>query len=111
MFGKKREPTFYERQYAKVQKKIESLEPCTPEYDQAMNELTKLQAFVGKEKEMHQIFDKTGRANVVGKIIGFLGLGGLAWGLCKFEKDGNIFSGSSDNLIGGVIKIGTRLFG
>lgn len=110
-FGKKKEPSFYERESKRIQAQIESLKPGTEEHKQAMSELMTLREFAGAEKEMNQLLDKSGRGQLIGKIVGFLGLGGLAFGLARFEKNGNLFSGSSNSVINGIVKIGTRFFG
>lgn len=110
LWFKKKEPTFYERESKRIQAQLESLKPGTDEYKATMTELTNLRKFAGDEKEMNQLLDKSGRGNIIGKIVGFLGLGGLAFGLARFEKNGNLFSGSSNSVISGIVKIGTRFF-
>lgn len=107
-------PTFYEKEIDRLQTLLASQQPGTNEYKETMNELAKLHEFVGKENDIilkNQKLSQQGRDNVVSKVIGFLGLGGLAFGLAKFEKSGHFFSGSSGNVISGIVKIGTRFFG
>ena len=111
IFNRSKEPSFYEQESKRIQDKLVALEPGSEDYQKTMTELVKLQAFTGKEKEMNQLFDKQGRGQIVGKVVGFLGLGALAFGLARFEKNGNMFSGSSNNVISSIVKIGGRLFG
>lgn len=111
LFGKAKAPSFYELESARLQAELAKQKPGTDEYEKTMYELLKLQEFAGKHKEMNQVFTKEGRGNIAGKIVGFLGLGGLAFGLAKFEKGGQFFSGTSSNVISGIVKIGSRFFG
>ena len=111
MIFRKKEPSFYDLESKRIQEQLMKLTPGTEEYRKNMDELIALRKFAGEEKEMNQIFTKEGRGGIVGKIVGFLGLGGLALGIAKFEKDGHIFSGQSNGFIKGIISIGTRLFG
>lgn len=111
MFGRNKEPSFYEQELSRLKAELANVKPCTDEYDRLMKEISTLREFVGKEKEMNQLLTKEGRGNIVGKVVGFLGLGGLAFGLAKFEKSGHFFSGNSDNVISGIVKLGTRFFG
>lgn len=108
---KQKEPSFYELECRRIQNELSKLSPCSEEYNKAMAELLKLQEFTGKNKEMNQVFTKEGRGNIAGKVIGFLGLGGLAFGIAKFEKGGNFFSGTNNSVISGIVKLGTRFFG
>ena len=109
--SKTKTPSFYEEELARIQKEISSKDPGSEDYEKLINEMKKLQEFCGREKEMKQFLTKEGRGNVVGKVVGFLGLGGLAFGLARYEKSGHLFSGSSSGVISGLIKIGTRFFG
>lgn len=112
MFNRKpKTPSFYEEHLAKLQKALADATPGTDAYEKIMSEMLRLQEFAGKQKEMKQIFTKEDRGNIAGKIVGFLGLGGLAFGLARFEKNGGLFSGTSNNVIGGIVKIGSRFFG
>ena len=112
LFSRKpKEPKWYELEYVRIQQTLSTMTPGTEEYQKAMADLLNVQKFAGTNKEMNQVFDKAGRGNIAGKIIGFLGLGGLAFGLTKFEKNGNFFSGKADNVISGIVKLGTRFFG
>lgn len=112
LFSRKpKEPKWYELEYVRIQQTLSTMTPGTEEYQKAMNDLLNVQKFAGTNKEMNQMFDKAGRGNIAGKIVGFLGLGGLAFGLARFEKNGNFFSGKTDNVISGIVKIGTRFFG
>lgn len=110
MFGRKT-PSFYEDELNRLKAQLQAEKPGTDEYNKVMAQLKDLIALCGKEKENKQFLDKAGRGNILGKVVGFLGLGGLAFGLARFEKAGNIFSGSSSNVISGIVKIGTRFFG
>ena len=112
MFNRKpKTPSFYEEHLAKLQKALADATPGTDAYEKIMAEMLKLQEFAGKQKEMKQMFTKEGRGNIAGKIVGFLGLGGLAFGLARFEKNGGLFSGTSNNVVSGIVKIGSRFFG
>lgn len=111
MFGRKKNPSFYEAEVQRIQEMAMKLEPGSTEYDNLMKELKTLQDFAGKQKEMKQMFTKEGRGNIVGKIVGFLGLGGLAFGLSRFEKNGHFFSGTSAESIKGIVRLGTRFLG
>lgn len=90
---------------------IQQVEPGSEAYDNLMKELKTLQEFAGKQKEMKQMFTKEGRGNIAGKVIGFLGLGGLAFGLSRFEKNGHFFSGTAAESIKGIVRLGTRFLG
>lgn len=111
MFGRNRQPTFYEEELARLKAELANVQPCTDEYDRLMKEICTLREFVGKEKEMNQLLTKEGRGNIAGKVVGFLGLGGLAFGLARFEKNGHFFSGSSGSVISNIVKIGSHFFG
>jgi len=108
---KKPEPTFFETESERIQKELAKLDPNSDEYNKLLQKLVSMQELCGKNIEMHQKLTKEGRGNIIGKVVGFLGLGGLAFGLAKFEKGGNMFSGTSEKSISGLIKIGTRFFG
>jgi hypothetical protein len=108
---KPKELKWYEVEYARLQEALTATKPGTEEYEKIMTQLLNVQTFAGKNKEMNQVFDKQGRGNIVGKIVGFLGLGGLAFGLARFEKNGNFFSGTNNSVISGIVKLGTRFFG
>lgn len=108
---KPKAPSWYEEEYVRLQQTLTATKPGTEEYQKVMEELLNVQKFAGANKEMNQVFDKAGRSNVIGKIVGFLGLGGLAFGLAKFEKNGNFFSGQSNGVISSIVKIGARFFG
>ena len=112
LFNKRpKELKWYEKEYLRLQETLSTTKPGTEEYQKVMEELLNVQKFAGANKEMNQMFDKQGRGAIAGKIIGFLGLGSLAFGLARFEKNGSFFSGQSNNVISGIVKIGTRLFG
>lgn len=112
MFGKKRKPSFYEIEKARIQKEMALAKPGTDEYRKLMDQLNELRKFVGDEKEMKQFLDKDGKKMVIGKILGFLGIGGLVFGLTKFEKiDGNMFSGSNGEAKKGLLSAAFKLFG
>lgn len=112
MFHRKpKAPKWYETEYSRLQEALTATKPGTDEYQKIMNQLLDVQKFAGSNKEMNQMFDKAGRGNIAGKVIGFLGLGGLAFGLARFEKNGNFFSGQSNGVISSIVKIGARLFG
>jgi len=111
MFGKKREPSDYEIQRERIFKEIALYKPGTDEYKKLIDQLTELRKFAGDEKEMKQRLDKETKKNIISKVVGFLGIGGLAFGLAKFEKDGNMFSGSSGEAKTGLLKLAFKLFG
>lgn len=107
----KREPTFYQLERNRIQEKLSSLSPGSAEYNEALNDLERLRKFAGEEKEMNSFFDKPGRASLLGKVVGFVGIGGLILGLTKFEKiDGQMFSGSNGEMKGGLLKSAFKLF-
>jgi hypothetical protein len=106
----KGEPSFYERESVRIQAKLEKTEIGTDEYNKLTDELMKLQTFAGKEKERKQFFTKEGKGNIIGKVIGFLGLGGITLAAIKFEKDGHMFSGSSASSVKSAFNIGSKLF-
>ena len=109
---RKRVPTFYEEESKRIQAELALAKPGTDEYKKLMSDLEALRKFTGEEKEMKQFFDKPGRASLIGKLIGFIGIGGLIFGLTKFEKvDGNMFSGSNGEMKGGLLKAAFKLFG
>lgn len=111
IFNKKKEPTFYELESEKLQEKLLETEPNSPEYDALITKLTKLEEIQGKRVERKQHFTKEGRGNIVGRVVGIIGLGGLAFGLARFEKNGNMFSGSSNGVISSIVKLGAKLAG
>ena len=111
-FFKKREPSFYEVEKDRIEAQMRLVQPGTDEYKNLMNDLNSLQKFTGAEKEMKQFLDKDGRKTVIGKLLGFIGIGGLIFGLTKFEKiDVNMFSGSSGETKSGLLKAAFKLFG
>lgn len=112
MLGRNRGPSFYEMERKRLQELLLTLKPGTDEYDKTMKEMMTLQEFAGKDKEMRSRLTKEGRSTIVGKIVGFLGIGGLIFGLTKFEKvDGSMFSGSNGEAKTGLLKAAFKLFG
>ena len=100
-----KEPTFYESESARIQEAMIKVEPGSAEYEKLMNRLMELRDFTGKEKEMKERLTKEGRANILGRILGIVGLGGLAIGLAKMEKiDGQMLTGSSAETGKGLIR-------
>lgn len=111
-FWKNRKPSFYEREKERIQEKMALATPGSDEYKKLMDQLNDLRKFTGEEKEMKQFLDKDGKKMVIGKILGFLGIGGLVFGLTKFEKiDGNMFSGSNGEAKKGLLTAAFKLFG
>ncbi len=107
----KKQPSDYDMERASLWNKLREAEPGSEEWDTLMNQIIKLQSVHAKEKEMNQFFDKPGRSQVIGKIVGFLGLGGLACATMKFEKEGRIFSGHSNGIISSILNLGSKFFG
>ena len=111
-FFKKRGPSFYESERAKIQEQMSHVQAGTDEYKNLMNDLNALRKFAGEEKEMKQFLDKDGRKTVIGKLLGFAGIGALIFGLTKFEKiDGGMISGSNGEAKSGLLKAAFKLFG
>ena len=107
----KKKPSKYETENERLWAKLRGTEPGSPEWNTVMNDILKMQTVQVKDKEMNQFFDKQGRGQIVAKIVGFLGLGGLAAATMKFEKDGRIFTGHSNGIISSIWNLGSRFFG
>lgn len=108
----KREPTFYERELERLEKALETLTPGTDEYQKILDQILKWEDFNGKRKEHKARLSKADKGSILGKVVGFLGIGGLIFGLTKFEKiDGSMFSGSSGEAKTGLLKAAFKLFG
>ena len=106
-FGGKGKPNFYKQERDRIQAKMADLEPGSDEYEKLMKRLADLQKFSGKEK-----LDRDGKKMVIGKLLGFAGIGGLIFGLTKFEKiDGQMFSGSNGEAKKGLLSAAFKLFG
>jgi hypothetical protein len=61
---------------------------------------------------MKRRLDNDTKKTIISKILGFLGIGGLVFGLTKFEKiDGNMFSGSNGEAKKGLLTAAFKLFG
>lgn len=111
---KQKAPTLYEVESTRIREELAGVKPGTDEYEKLMNELVKLQAFVGKQKDIDRKMSDasiTGLCGIAGKVVGFLGLGGLAWGISHYEKTGHIFTGQNNGLISNIVKIGSRFYG
>lgn len=99
-------PSFYQEEFTKLQKQLAQEKPGTAEYKEVLTSMQQLQAIYGKQK-----FSEKSKSDIVVKIVSFLGFGGLAFGLSRFEKNGNLFSGATQDAIKGILKIGTKFCG
>lgn len=107
MFNRKpKAPSFYQEEFAKLQKQLTQETPGTEEYRKVLTAMQQLQAIYGKQK-----FSEKSKSDIATKIVSFLGFGGLAFGLSRFEKNGNLFSGVTQDAIKGLLKIGTKFCG
>lgn len=79
--------------------------PGSPEYNAVLNEMNQLEAFAGKKKERKAFLDKSGRGNIIGKIIGFGGAAVFAVSAYKAEKDGSMLFGKLGEVITGFARI------
>lgn len=112
MFGKERKPSEYEIQRERIFEEMALAKPGTDEYKKLLDQLTELRKFAGDEKDMKKRLDNDTKKTIISKILGFLGIGGLVFGLTKFEKiDGNMFSGSNGEAKKGLLTAAFKLFG
>ena len=102
---KKKQLSNYELEKTRFEQELSQLKPGSEEYGKVLKQLNDWAEFNGKDHEMKRHFTKDGLGKIVAQGIGVLGMGGLAFGLAKFEKGGNFFSSQSSNAISSIVKI------
>ena len=107
----KREPTYYDLESARIKQALTEQTPGTDEYNKLLDEMEKLRKFTGEERDMKRIIDKKDRGPIIGKLLGIGAIGAMIFGLCKFEKSGNMLSGSSGEGKSGLLKAAFKLLG
>ena len=107
---KKKEPTHYEKELTRINKKLEGLEIGSEEYTKVLDEKTKLVELEGKQIAMKQKFTKEGRGKLAVTALSALGLGGITYGLARFQLKGNMFTGENKTCVNGIVKIASKIF-
>lgn len=93
MFGKKKRPNFYDMEAERIQMAITKLDIGSDEYKEASSELKQLIAMRGEDKESKRRIDKRDKGQMLIKGLGITGILAAIFGMAKFEKEGNTFTG------------------
>lgn len=93
MFGKKRKPNFYEEEIVRVQQAMSTMTVGSPEYKEAQSELKLIISLKGDHKEVNRRIAKSDKGQLLIKGLGVTGILAAIFGMAKFEKDGNTFTG------------------
>lgn len=93
MFGKRRKPNFYDLETERIQAKMATLEVGSAEYKQAQADLKELIAMRGNDKESKRRISKADKGQLMVKGLGVAGIAACIFGMAKFERDGNTFTG------------------
>lgn len=94
MFGKKNETkAFYDEEQRRIKEKIHELEVGTPEYKAAWELMRDSNKSFAEHREARRRISKADKGSLLIKILGVLGIGGVAFGMAKFEHDGGMFTG------------------
>ena len=110
MFGKKRKLTHFEKEELRIQQKLEELDVGSPEYDKMQSELDKLYSLHDKRKDGKRRISRDSKGKILNTMISGLCLGGLAFGISRFELKGNLFTGDNKGSINAITKIASRIF-
>lgn len=114
MFGRKDETKrFYDEEQKRIKQKIAELEVGTPEYKEAWELIKETDKSYADHKESRRKISKGDKGNLLVKALGILGIGGIAFGMAKFEHDGGMFTGEkkrwADSIVGILSKF--NIFG
>ena len=100
---KAKEPTLEDREMQRILDQLQRATPGTAAYDKILHELELFQQFTGKKMEMTQRFTKQARGDMASKVVGAASIGAISFGLAWWEKHGNMFSGSSNTVMRGLL--------
>ena len=109
LFGKKK-LTESELEEKKLRDKLAELNVGSDEYDKVLSRLERYCALQEKRKESNRRIPKEGRAKLLNTALSGLCLGGLAFGISRFELKGNLFTGDNKGSINSIVKIASRIF-
>ena len=115
MFGKKKDDTkaFYTEEQARIKERIRQLEVGSPEYKEAWELMSNSNKCYADHKETRRKISKQDKGNLLIKALGILGIGGVAFGMAKFEHDGGMFTGEKRKWADSIVNILSKfnLFG
>lgn len=106
MFGRKN-PTkeFYEQEQARIKEKIHQLDVGTPEYKAAWDLMGQTNKTFAEHRETRRRISKETKGNLLIKLLGVLGIGGVAFGMARFEHNGGMFTGEKKRWADSCINI------
>jgi len=93
MFGRNKKPNFFDLEEARIQQRMMTLETNSPEYKEAQQELKTMISLRGESKESKRRISKGDKGQMLIKGLGIGGILVAIFGMAKFEKDGNTFTG------------------
>ena len=106
MFGRKNETRrFYDEEQARIKQKIHELEVGSPEYKAAWDLMKESNKNYAEHREARRRISKEAKGNFIVKLLGVLGIGGVAFGMAKFEHDGGMFTGEKKRWADSCINI------
>lgn len=109
LFGKK-QPTFFDTEAERIKEEMSHLTIGSDEYKEVQAELDKLYSLQGKSKEVNARVSKEDKGRILLKVVSTVGLGGLIFGLSRFELKGNTFTGENRTSINTLIKGAGKIF-
>lgn len=110
LFNKhKEENEAFERARMKLYKKLDETEPGTDEYDKIQKQLEMLSQNEKRIRETRSRITKEGKGNLLLKGLGLLGVGGIVYGVSKFESEGNMFTGQKGGIITSLTRLATKI--
>lgn len=106
MFGRKNETRrFYDEEQARIKQRIHELEVGSPEYKEAWELMKESNRNFAEDREARRRISKEAKGNFLIKLLGVLGIGGVAFGMAKFEHDGGMFTGEKKRWADSCINI------
>lgn len=103
MFGKRRKPNFYDLETERIQAKMATLEVGSDDYKKAQADLKELIAMRGNDKESKRRISKGDKGQLLIKGLGIAGIAGCIFGMSKFEKDGNTYTGEKKRWVESLV--------
>lgn len=93
MFGRNKKPSFFDLEEERIQKMMMTLDVNSQEYKDAQQELKTMISLRGESKESKRRISKETKGQMLIKGLGVGGILVAIFGMAKFEKDGNTFTG------------------
>ena len=106
MFWKKNATKqFYDEEQARIREKIHELDVGTPEYKAAWDLMKESNKNFAEHREARRRISKADKGSLLIKLLGLAGIGGVAYGMARFEHNGGMFTGEKKKWADSCISI------